>query len=163
MTTFDNQLATTLRQTCQQTVAIKLFERILVSACAHNKSLAVKINPRTNKQCEKLISTTLGYTIAAAGESCKATCDAEQLACEPLMTANLTNVLKGLGQDCPSIPPYDAEDESQPYITTDGACHGISDVRNTSCDASKSGVRRLCRCEKPGESQTTPPEMSEAF
>ena len=93
----------------------------------------------------------IGYTLAAEGDSCKETCVTKGLACVLVMTANLTNVLKRLGESCPSFLPYDKEDPSQPYVASGGACHGVSDVKFSTCDASKVGVRRLCRCEKPGK------------
>ena len=92
-----------------------------------------------------------GYTLAAEGDSCGETCVAKGLTCVLVMTANLTNVLERLGELCPSFLPYDKEDPSQPYVASNGACHGVSDVKFSTCDASKAGVRRLCRCEKPGE------------
>ena len=78
------------------------------------------------------------------------------------MTANLVNVLQRLDQNCSSILPYDEEDQSQPYVTSDGTCYGVSDVKDTFCESSKSSVRRLCRCEKPGECQTTALRINEA-
>jgi hypothetical protein len=98
-----------------------------------------------------VISTALGYTLAVEGESCETTCDAKGLTCDPLVTANITNVLKRLGELCPNFLPYDKEDQSQPYVASNGACYGVSGFKTIRCDASKAGVRRLCRCEKPGE------------
>ncbi len=98
-----------------------------------------------------MFSITIGYTLAAEGDSCDATCDAKGLTCVLIMTANLTNVLKRLGESCPSFLAYDKEDQSQPYVASNGACHGVTDFKNISCGASKAGVQRLCRCERPGE------------
>jgi hypothetical protein len=98
----------------------------------------------------KFFSLTIGYTLAAEGDSCGETCNSKGLACVLVMTANLTSVLKRLGELCPSFLPYDNEDPSQPYVASNGACHGVSNVKSSTCDASKVGVRRLCRCEKPG-------------
>ena len=93
----------------------------------------------------------IGYTLAAEGKSCKATCEEKGLTCVPSMTANLLNILERLGEVCPTVKLYDAEDTSQPYVSSTGVCHGVSNLEKISCDASKDDVRRLCRCEKPGK------------
>jgi hypothetical protein len=88
--------------------------------------------------------------VASESESCKAVCEAKGLACDPVMSANGRKVSQRLGVTCSSDVPINAEDQAQPYITSSGACHGVG-VTHSSCEASKAGVRRFCRCERPGK------------
>ena len=93
-----------------------------------------------------------GYTLANEGESCQAACEAKGLACDRVMTADGNKVVQRLGFECSSTVPYNAADPAEPYMTSSGVCHGFSGSKpSCSCEVSKPAVRRLCRCERPGE------------
>ena len=96
------------------------------------------------------LPTKTGYTVGGSGESCKTVCEGKSLACDPVMTADGSKVLQRLGVDCSSSVPYNAQDQAEPYITSNGVCHGLTSITNSSCEISKPSTRRLCRCEQPG-------------
>lgn len=95
-----------------------------------------------------------GYTLADEGQACTAACDAKELTCDTVMTANNNHAFKRLGLDfsCSSFVSDNPEDPAQPYILiSTRVCYGFFGRKSTSCEVSKPGARRLCRCERPGE------------